>query len=149
MEWQHADDQEPCYNQHATARACFMLHVSHGWVLSTVNLLAYSQHSTGYMPRHQYHDYHYYERAKAITRTHRIYIYISMNTYNQVPMEQTFTREPWWIGGEPSALLGKKTSQVPYSFCTQSTNNNQHIKPKTWYMYEWTLYCIQQEFATK
>jgi hypothetical protein len=28
----------------------------------------------------------------------------------------TFTREPWGIAGDPSALLGRKISQTPYSF---------------------------------
>lgn len=36
--------------------------------------------------------------------------------------ETTFTREPWGIAGEPSALLGKKISQTPKSLCLQIGN---------------------------
>lgn len=34
----------------------------------------------------------------------------------------TFTREPCGIGGEPSALFGKKISQTPNSFCLHTIN---------------------------
>lgn len=33
----------------------------------------------------------------------------------------TLTRDPWGIGGEPSALFGKKISQTPNSFCSHKS----------------------------
>jgi len=30
----------------------------------------------------------------------------------------TFTREPWGIAGEPSALFGRNISHTPKSFCS-------------------------------
>ena len=58
-------------------------------------------------------------------------IKILLPYYDSTKKVVTFTREPWGIGGEPSALFGKKISHTPKSFCSQTTNKF-HVKQCPW-----------------